>query len=51
VNWIVDADIKGFFDAIDSVSVDEWLMKFVEHRIADPRLLRLLRKWLCAGVS
>ena len=47
VNWIVDADIKGFFDAIDH----EWLMKFVEHRIADPRLLRLLRKWLRAGVS
>ena len=47
VNWIVDADIQGFFDSIDH----EWLMKFVEHRIADPRLLRLLRKWLRAGVS
>ena len=47
VSWIVDADIQGFFDSIDH----EWLMKFVEHRIADPRLLRLLRKWLRAGVS
>ena len=47
VNWIVDADIKGFFDTIDH----GWLMKFIEHRIADPRLLRLLRKWLRAGVS
>jgi group II intron reverse transcriptase/maturase len=47
VNWVLDADIQGFFDAIDH----EWLMKFVEHRIADPRMLRLLRKWLRAGVS
>ena len=47
VNWIVDADIKGFFDSIDH----EWTMKFIEHRIADPRLLRMLRKWLRAGVS
>lgn len=47
VSWIVDADIKSFFDAIDH----EWLLKFVAHRIADPRILRLLRKWLRAGVS
>lgn len=47
VNWVLDADIRGFFDAIDH----EWLMKFVEHRIADPGLLRLIRKWLRAGVS
>jgi RNA-directed DNA polymerase len=47
VNWVLDADIQGFFDAIDH----EWLMKFVEHRIADPRVLRLIRKWLRAGVS
>ncbi len=46
VNWVLDADIRGFFDAIDH----GWLMKFVEHRIADPRLLRLIRKWLTAGV-
>jgi len=47
VNWIIDADIRGFFDNISH----EWLMKFVEHRIADPRMLRLLKKWLRAGVS
>jgi group II intron reverse transcriptase/maturase len=47
VNWVLDADIQGFFDAIDH----EWLMKFVEHRIADRRVLRLIRKWLRAGVS
>ena len=47
VNWIVDADIEGFFDAIDH----EWLIKFLEHRIGDRRLLRLIRKWLRAGVS
>lgn len=47
VNWIVDADIRSFFDTLDH----GWLMKFVEHRVADPRILRLLRKWLRAGVS
>ncbi|MGA3169334.1 MAG: group II intron reverse transcriptase/maturase [Terriglobia bacterium] len=47
VNWVLDADIRGFFDNINH----EWVMKFVEHRIADPRLLRLIRKWLTAGVS
>jgi group II intron reverse transcriptase/maturase len=47
VNWIIDADIRGFYDNISH----EWLMKFVEHRIADPRMLRLLKKWLRAGVS
>ncbi len=47
VNWIIDADIRGFFDNISH----EWLMKFVEHRIVDKRMLRLLKKWLRAGVS
>ena len=47
VNWILDADIQGFFDAIDH----DWLVKFLEHRIGDRRLLRLIRKWLRAGVS
>ena len=46
VNWVLDADVRGFFDAIDH----GWLLKFVEHRIADRRLLRLIRKWLSAGV-
>jgi group II intron reverse transcriptase/maturase len=47
VNWVLDADIQGFFDAIDH----EWMLKFLEHRIADRRVLRLIRKWLRAGVS
>lgn len=46
VGWVLDADIRGFFDTLDH----EWLMKFVEHRIGDQRVLRLLRKWLKAGV-
>jgi group II intron reverse transcriptase/maturase len=46
VNWVLDADIRGFFDAIDR----GWLMKFVEHRVADRRVGRLIRKWLNAGV-
>jgi group II intron reverse transcriptase/maturase len=46
VNWIVDADIAGFFDAVSH----EWLMRFVEHRISDRRINRLIRKWLKAGV-
>jgi len=46
VRWVLDADIRGFFDTIDHA----WLMKFVEHRIADRRVLRHLRKWLNAGV-
>ncbi|MEM6365176.1 MAG: group II intron reverse transcriptase/maturase [Planctomycetota bacterium] len=47
VNWILDADIKGFFDNVDHA----WLMKFIEHRISDKRILRLIGKWLRAGVS
>jgi group II intron reverse transcriptase/maturase len=46
ISWILDADIRGYFDAIDH----DWLMKFLEHRIADRRMLRLIRKWLKAGV-
>jgi group II intron reverse transcriptase/maturase len=47
VGWVLDADVEGFFDAIDH----EWLIKFLEHRISDKRILRLIRKWLTAGVS
>jgi len=47
VNWILDADIRGFFDNMDH----EWTMRFLEHRVADNRILRLIRKWLKAGVS
>lgn len=47
VNGIIDADIRGFFDNLSH----EWLRKFLEHRIADKRMLRLLKKWLRAGVS
>lgn len=46
VSWVLDADIRGFFDSIDH----GWLLKFVEHRITDPRVLRHIRKWLNAGV-
>ena len=46
VNWLLDADIRGFFDAIDH----GWLMRFLRHRIGDGRLLRLIGKWLSAGV-
>jgi group II intron reverse transcriptase/maturase len=46
VDWVLEGDISGFFDTLDH----EWLMKFLEHRIADQRVLRLIRKWLKAGV-
>jgi group II intron reverse transcriptase/maturase len=47
VRWVLDADIRGFFDSIDH----RWAMKFFEYRIADRRVLRLIQKWLRAGVS
>ncbi len=46
VNWIVDADIRSFFDSVSQ----EWLVRFVEHRVGDKRIVRLIRKWLKAGV-
>lgn len=46
VRWVLDADIRSIFDTIDH----GWLLKFLEHRIADRRLLRLIQKWLKAGV-
>ena len=46
VNWILDADITSFFDEIEH----DWMLKFLAHRIADQRILGLIRKWLKAGV-
>jgi RNA-directed DNA polymerase len=46
VNWVLDADIRSFFDTLKH----EWLVKFVEHRVADRRIVRLIQKWLAAGV-
>jgi RNA-directed DNA polymerase len=46
VNWILDADISKFFDTIEH----DWLVKFIEHRVADARVVRLIKKWLHAGV-
>jgi len=46
VNWILDADIAGFFDTVSH----DWLIRFVEHRVGDRRVIRLIRKWLKAGV-
>ena len=46
VNWVLDADISKFFDTIEH----DWLVKFIEHRVADARIVRLIRKWLNAGV-
>jgi RNA-directed DNA polymerase len=46
VSWVLDADLRGFFDTLDHA----WLVKFVEHRIGDRRVVRLIQKWLRAGV-
>ena len=46
MNWVLDADIARFFDAVDH----DWLIRFVEHRVGDRRVIRLIRKWLKAGV-
>jgi group II intron reverse transcriptase/maturase len=46
VNWILDADIRSFFDTVNH----EWLIRFVEHRIGDQRIIRLIQKWLKVGV-
>ena len=47
VNWVLDLDVRGFFDNVSH----EWLVKFVEHRVADRRIIRLIQKWLKAGVT
>jgi retron-type reverse transcriptase len=46
VRWILDVDIRGFFDQLSR----DWLIRFLKHRIADTRMIRLVRKWLQAGV-
>jgi group II intron reverse transcriptase/maturase len=46
VNWVLDADIRSFFDTLRH----EWLVQFIEHRVADRRVVRLIQKWLAAGV-
>lgn len=46
VDWILDADIRSFFGGLSQ----EWLIRFLEHRIGDQRIIRLVRKWLKAGV-
>src|SRR5262245_22102931 len=46
VNFILDADIRSFFDEVSQ----NWLVRFVEHRVGDPRIIRLVQKWLRAGV-
>ena len=46
VNWVLDADIQGFFDAMGH----SWILRFLEHRIADKRILRLIAKWLKVGI-
>ena len=46
VGWILDDDIQAFFDEIDH----EWMLRFLEYRIADRRVIRLFRKWLTAGI-
>ena len=46
VSWVLDADIRAFFDTLEH----DWLVKFIEHRIADRRIIRLIQKWLRAGV-
>ena len=47
MNWALDADIQGFFDAM----AHSWTIRFLEHRIADKRILRLIAKWLKVGIT
>jgi RNA-directed DNA polymerase len=46
VNWVLDADIRGFFDAM----AHSWIIRFLKHRIADKRILRLIAEWLKVGI-
>ena len=46
MNWILDADIQNFFGAVSQ----SWLVRFLEHRVGDKRIIRLIQKWLKAGI-
>jgi retron-type reverse transcriptase len=46
ISWVLEADVKNFFGSLSH----EWLLRFVEHRVGDPRLINLIRRWLKAGV-
>ncbi len=46
VTWVLDADIRSFFDSVDH----QWLLRMLAHRVADPRIMRLVRMWLEAGI-
>ena len=46
VSWVLEADLKNFFGSLDH----EWLLKFVQHRVGDPRIISLINRWLKAGV-
>jgi hypothetical protein len=46
VNWVLDVDIRNFFDSVDH----GWLLRMLAHRIADPRILRLIERWVKAGI-
>jgi RNA-directed DNA polymerase len=47
VNWILDADVQNFFGSVSQ----DWLVQFLEHRIGDKRIIRLIRKWLRQAFS
>src|SRR5262245_30883437 len=44
--WVLEADLKNFFGSLDH----DWVLRFVEHRVGDPRLINLIRRWLKAGI-
>jgi retron-type reverse transcriptase len=46
VSWVLEADLKNFFGSLNH----EWVLRFVEHRVGDPRVISLIRRWLKAGV-
>ena len=46
VSWVLEADLKNFFGSLSH----EWVLRFVEHRVGDPRMISLIRRWLKAGI-